>query len=50
MQFTDWEVQARTAYDPQLHFGSYTNLAWTAQSVNCHNALKAMYYLLIKTL
>ena len=28
-------------------FGPYTILAWTAQSVNCHIALKAMYYVLM---
>ena len=37
MQFTDWSVQARTVY---------TILTWTAQSVNCHIATKAMFYLL----
>jgi len=31
------------------HVGPYTILAWTAQSVNCHIALKAMFYLLIMT-
>jgi len=31
----------------QLRFGPYTILAWTAKSVNCHIALKAMFYLLI---
>ena len=31
---------------PQLRFGPYTILAWTAQSINCHIALKAMFYLL----
>ena len=46
MQFTDWAVQDRTVY--QLRFGPYTILAWTAQSVNCHIALKAMFYLLNK--
>jgi len=30
MQFTDWSVQARTEYGPQLRFGPYTTLAWTA--------------------
>ena len=27
-------------------FGPYTILAWTVQSVKCHIALKAMFYLL----
>jgi len=40
MQFTDWSVQARTVYGPHLRFGPYTILAWTAQYVNCHIALK----------
>jgi len=47
MQFTNCSVQARTVYGPQLRFGPYTILAWTAQSVNSHIALKAMFYLLI---
>jgi len=38
MQFTEWAVAS---------LRPYTILAWTAQSVNCHIALKAMYYLLI---
>jgi len=46
MQFTDWAVQDRTINGPQLRFGPYTILAWTAQSVNCHLALKVMLYLL----
>jgi len=46
MQFTDCSVQARTVYTVQLRFGPYTILGWTAQSVNCHIALKAMFYLL----
>ena len=46
MKFVDWSVQAKTAYNPQLRFGPYTILAWTAQSVNCHIALKVMLYLL----
>jgi len=33
-------------YSLQLRFGPYTILAWTAQYVNCHIALKAMFYLL----
>ena len=45
MQFMDWSVQARMVYGPQLCFGPY-NIAWIAQSVNCHIALKAMFYLL----
>ena len=40
MQFTDWAVQARTVYGPQLCFGPYTILALTAQSINCHIAIK----------
>ena len=44
MQFTDGSVQARTEYGPQIHFGPYTILALTAQSVNCHIALKTMFY------
>jgi len=47
MQFTDCSVQARTIYRPQLRFAPYTILAWIAQSVTCHIALKAMFYLLI---
>ena len=47
MQFTDWSVQARTVHGPQFRFGPYAILAWTAHSVNCHIALKAMFYLLI---
>ena len=45
-QFTDCSVQARTVYRPQLRFGPFTILTWTAQSVNCHIALKVMFYLL----
>jgi len=41
-QFTDWSVQARTIYRPQLRLGPFTYLAWTAQSVNCYIALKVM--------
>ena len=47
MQFIDWSVQARTVYDPQLLFGPYNILAWTAQSVNLHITLKSMFYLFI---
>jgi len=46
MQFANWVVQARTVYSPQLRLRPYTILAWTAQYVNCHIALKAMFYLL----
>jgi len=46
MKFTNWSVQARTVYSPQLRFGPYTILAWTAHFVNLHIALKAMFYLL----
>jgi len=38
MQFTDWSDQVRRVYNI---------LAWTAQSINCHIALKATFYLLI---
>jgi len=47
MKFTDWSVQARTEYGTQLRFGPYTILAWTAQSVNCHIALKAILFLFV---
>ena len=40
MQFTDWSVQARTEYGPKR------SEALTDQSVNCHIALKVMFYLL----
>jgi len=40
MQFTDWAVQARTVYCPQLHS------LRTGHFVNCHSAHKAMFYLL----
>ena len=46
MQFTDNAFQARTVYGPKPRFGLYTILTWTAQSVNCHIALKAKFYLL----
>ena len=46
MKFVDRSVQAKTTYNPQLRFGPYTILAWTSHSVNCHIALKAMFYLL----
>jgi len=46
MQFTDWSVQARMVYGPKHLYGPYSILAWTAQSVNCHIALNAMFYLL----
>jgi len=49
MQFMDWPVKARTIYSPQFRFGSYAILAWTAQPVNYHISLKAMFYLLIVT-
>jgi len=32
-----------------FRFMPYTILAWTAQSVSCHIALKVMFYLLINT-
>jgi len=40
MQFMDWAVQARTLYAIAIP-------AWIAQYVNCHIALKTMFYLLI---
>ena len=46
MQLTDWAVQARTVYGPQPRLWPYTILALTAQSVNCHIAIKGMFYLL----
>ena len=46
MQFTDCLVQARTVYSTQLRFGPLTILTWTAQSLNCHIALKVIFYLL----
>ena len=50
MQFTAWSVHARTEYGTQLRFGPYIILVWTAQSVNCQLAIKAMFYLLINEL
>ena len=47
MKLTDWSVQDRIVYDPQLCFEPYTILAWTAQSVNWHIDIKIMLYLLI---
>jgi len=47
MQITNWSVQARPEYGPQLRFGPYIILVWTAQSVNCHIAFKAMFYWLM---
>jgi len=44
---TQSTTQQCTLQTGQLRFGPYTILAWTAQSVNCHIALKAMFYLLI---
>jgi len=38
--------EKRSNASTQLRFGPYTILAWTAQSVNCHIALKATFYLL----
>ena len=38
MHFTDWSVQARTVYGPQLRFGH--------SSLDCQIALKDMCYLL----
>ena len=39
MQFKDWAVEARTVYGPKR-----TILPWTTQSVNCHIALKTMFF------
>ena len=47
MQFMDWSVKARTVYGPQLCFRPYTILAWNAQSVNCHIAVKAMCFFFV---
>ena len=46
---TQSTTQQCTLQTGQLRFGPYTILAWTAQSVNCHIALKAMFYLLTNT-
>lgn len=44
--YADSDVHARMAYGPQLHFGQYTILGWTAKSLNLHINFKAMFYLL----
>ena len=44
-----YSLRTGTIYRPQLWSMPYTILAWTAQYVNCHIALKAMFYLLINT-
>lgn len=44
-----WTGQSRLEwyiYRPQLHAEPYTILAWTAQSINLHMDLNAMFYLL----
>jgi len=49
IKFTDWSVQARTVYGPQLCFGQYIHSSMDCPIREHYGALKAMFYLLNKT-